>query len=305
MNEYVNDVMKRFGPGTVSRDGVAIPDEEEEMNWRIFFAHSQDMQGFRADIFTGGQNEENHPTNTGYRGLRDRWSDSKSMMRGLAALWENADSQTQLRHFSNRFRSNEEKVLGVRPCVEVLRGPAGNEATRTFADAVEDLSGYKIARSTNSMIRSYIQNSALLKEYGFSFRNYLLGKAPGVTWLAKDIVWAEKLWIRAIEREFYNVGPALANYMICDWLLRLWKEGQIQWFESYKEDSVFLKTLGTQGKLPPEAVTDFIGYCQNLSMLSEWLPGSFADRIGWPTPPRILNEAIWLGESEQSKWKKC
>ena len=101
------------------------------------------------------------------------------------------------------------------------------------------------------------------------------------------------------------MGPALANYMVCDWLLGLWREGRVRWFEAYKGDSVFLRTLGESGKLPIEAVDDFVGYCKALPLRPEWLPATFADRVGWPTPPRMLNEAIWLHESAQSKWKSA
>lgn len=302
MNEYVDTVMNKFGPGMLESEGVAIPDDEEEMNWRIFFAHSQDMQGFRADIFTGGDNEEDHPTNPSYKGLRDRWrSDSRSLIRGLAALWKDQNSRAALKNLSNRKRPAADKALGIAPCVAVLRGSRGNEATRTFADALDDLSGFAIGRKTCSMIRSYTQNSAKLEEYGYSFRQYLMTKALLSDQPVHDMVESERIWLKAIEHEFYNVGPALANYMICDWLLGLWRAERIQWFEAYKGDSVFLRTLGEKGKLPPEAVKDFVTYCRNLPLRREWLPDSFADRVGWATPPRLVNEAIWLNESEQSK----
>jgi len=80
-------ILKKYARDIISGDGVAVPDDEGEMNWRLFFAHSQDMQGFRADVFTGGKNEAPHPTDKSWIGLRDRWGgDSKSLMADLASV---------------------------------------------------------------------------------------------------------------------------------------------------------------------------------------------------------------------------
>ena len=82
---YLTRALRKYLPSLLLTDGVAVPDDPEEMRWRLFFAHSQDMIGFRADIFTGGPNEEDNPYSPEYLGLRDRWPDGKTMLEGLAA----------------------------------------------------------------------------------------------------------------------------------------------------------------------------------------------------------------------------
>jgi hypothetical protein len=69
--DFVARILEKWLPQILVGDTVAVPDDDEEMNWRLFFAHSQDMQGFAADIFTGGKNERSIG---GWAGLRDRWS---------------------------------------------------------------------------------------------------------------------------------------------------------------------------------------------------------------------------------------
>jgi hypothetical protein len=107
MSKYVTYLLEKYAKRMLEGDAVCVPDDAEEMNWRLFFAHSQDMQGFRADIFTGGKNEADHPKDPAYRGLRDRWSDSCSMLDGLARLWENPVTRQQLWKHSNPNRSAE------------------------------------------------------------------------------------------------------------------------------------------------------------------------------------------------------
>ncbi len=294
-NDFVAAALKGHFTAILRTDSVAVPDDEEEMIWRLFFAHSQDMQGFRADIFTGGWNESRNPYDPNFRGLRDRWPDGKSMVYGLAALWQNAEAQATLKRISNPRRSPEERAKGIGPAMELLRGQWGNDATRVFAETLEELRGPMVSRKTNMMMRAYVQNSALLTQHGGSLRAYLRSIAPDVYLPAPEIVWAERLWRQAIERDFYNVGPALASYLFCDWLLWLWRDGQIEWFESYKEDSVFLKTMGKKGLLPSKAVNDFAGYCRSLHVPAEWIPARWWMTAFYPLPPRILNEAIWLG----------
>ena len=43
---FLTEALKKHYPAIINSDSVAVPDDEEEMNWRLFFAHSQDMQGF-------------------------------------------------------------------------------------------------------------------------------------------------------------------------------------------------------------------------------------------------------------------
>jgi hypothetical protein len=303
VNEYVARVLAKHAPSMLAGDGVAVPHDAEEMNWRLFFAHSQDMMGFRADIFTGGPNEDDNPFHPAYRGLRDRWADkgndSKTMIAGLAALW-NVETVRQQIVDQTKQQGAAQGDTSLAPMLELLRGEHANEATRTFADALDDLTGPKIAYKTRRMVRAYIQNSALLVKHGCSFMEYLRSIVPDLVLPSDDIVPAERAWLQAIESDFYNVGPAIANYLICDWLLWLWLQGQISWFESYKADSVFLKTLADDGKLPQEAAKNFVEYCRSLT-LGNFVEGKhFVLRAGYSVPPRILNEAIWLEEAATS-----
>lgn len=294
MSDYVQRILARWVPGMLSGDGVAIPDDPEEMNWRIFFASSQDMQGFRADIFTGGLNEETHPTNPAFRGLRERWPDSRSMIHGLASLWADEAAKQELLRVSNRAKP---VPGGVGLALAVLRSAAGNEATHVFADALEAFKGYRIARTTNAMIRAYVQNASLLDSHHRSVRDYLLSIAGGMALPAAELVNTEREWVAAIAKDFYNVGPTLANYMICDWLLWLWREGKLGWFVSYKADSVFVRAVFERGLLPEAAVKDFVAYSQSLRLRPEWLPARLSHLAAQPLPPRILNEAIWMEEN--------
>ena len=298
MNEYVDRIMSNRVKDMLTGDGVCVPDKPEEMNWRLFFAHSQDMMGFRADIFTGGPNEEDNPSYQGYQGLRDRWTDSRTMMDGLARLWENSEGQAKLRYYSNPFRPKEHRKLGVRPSMDLLCGPSGNEATRTFAEGLEELRGWKVAHKSNAMIRAYAQNSSLLRKHSFSFRDYLMS-VHLLPARDGDIEVAEGSWVRSIERDFYFVGPAISNYMVCDWLLWLWREGRIDWFGSYKPDSVHLRVV--EKGLMPEEAREFKPYCRGLTMRPEWIPDGYANLVGKPVPPRILNEAIWLEKNQSSR----
>ena len=84
--EFVARILAKWLPKILVGDGVAVPDDDEEMNWRLFFAHSQDMQGFAADIFTGGKDERSID---GWVGLRDRWNGgSHALIADLARVWE-------------------------------------------------------------------------------------------------------------------------------------------------------------------------------------------------------------------------
>ncbi len=291
-NEKLTDALRRHLP--ILFGTIAIPDDAEEMRWRLFFAHSQDMQGFRADIFTGGPNEADHPTDENYKGLRDRWPSAKALIEGLAALWLNPGGQKTLRAITNPFRPVAEKALGIAPALELLRGPLGNPATRIFADAYEKLKGRKISHKTNVIVRAYCQNAAALAPHDYCFRTYL--KSLADPFLPSDgISSAETKWVEGIQRDFYNVGPALAPYLVADWLLYLWLDGQISWFTLYKPDSVFLQNA--HAYLPPEATENeaaFITYCRTLRLPPEWIPAKNWHTAFYNIPPRLVNEVIWL-----------
>ncbi len=92
-----------------------------------------------------------------------------------------------------------------------------------------------------------------------------------------SIEWA---LVRRLEEAFYQVGPTMATYMICDWQLWLWNEGRTGVFEAFKPDEFHIQFVARYGK--------------------ETIPGDRTDFISWwfnmyPTvPPRLLNECIWL-----------
>lgn len=289
---FLAEALHKHYAAIVGSDGVAVPDDEEEMRWRLFLAHSQDMNGFRADIFTGGRNESRNPFDPGYRGLRERFGDGTAMIQGLADLWHDPQAQAELTRLSHP-KTRE----SVKAAVAVLRGPAGNQATHTFADALDDLRGANIARKTCKMVRAYAQNSALLARHGCSLRQYLKSVVPDLYLPLADITDAEAAWRAAITRDFYNVGPALASYIIADWLLWLWREGQIGWFDTYKADSVHIGALAADGLLPPEASQDFPAFCRRLRVPAEWVPARWWTLAFSALPPRVVNEAIWLERS--------
>lgn len=293
MNEYANQILQRYLPGILEADSVAVPDNDEEMNWRLFFAHSQDMQGFRADIFTGGLNEARHPSDLFFLGLRVRWGDSRTLIADLASLWEDKTTREALIRMSHPRRSAAEKEAGVRPAIELLRR-SGVEGARVFADTLEELRGHRIARKTNGMIRAYVQNSHLLKRHGCCFRTYLASLVPPEWRALRDAANAEREWHRAIERDCFNVGPALARYMVCDWLLWLWREGEIDWFESYKPDSLHRRAVEA-GLLKMGPGQDFVDHCKSIL-----IPPGHGRLSGKPCPPRIVNECIWLDRNGSS-----
>jgi hypothetical protein len=293
MNSYFEGILARHLPGILGTDMVAVADDEEEMNWRLFFAHSQDMQGFRADIFTGGPNEARHPHNPSFVGLRDRCGDSRRLIADLARLWEDEAARSELIRLSNPFRQSDGTDRSVRPAIELLRN-SGVAGARTFADTLDDLNGGKIARKTRKMVRAYVQNAHFLSQHGCSYRAYLKSILAEEPFPPRDTVRAEAIWIRAISRDFFGVGPTLAPYLICDWILGLWRSGQVDWFECYKPDSVHLSAI-RRGCLPPAAAEDFVAFCKTIS-----IPDGFGALSGKPCPPRVLNECIWLEENWSS-----
>jgi len=286
MNAYVGCLLKRYLDDILKSSHVAIPDDPEVMNWHAFFAHSQDMQGFRADIFTEGQNEGDRKR---FTGLRDRWhDDSMSLVSDLGSLWDDQHVRCELIRISNPFRPKEERAKGIHLALELLRN-SGVHGAQVFADALDEFTGDRIARKTNRMIRAYIQNSHLLKQHNSSYRSYLQSIIASESFPPNNILQAEKPWVESIARDFYNVGPALASYMICDWLLWLWLNEKIDWFESYKADEVHIRAL-KDGRLP-EAAIDFVSYCKTIR-----IPDGYGAVSGKACPPRVLNESLILDQ---------
>ena len=79
---------------------------------------------------------------------------------------------------------------------------------------------------------------------------------------------------------FYQVGPTMAPYMICDWQLWLWNEGGTGVFEAFKLDEFHIQFVDRYGAgIIPRDSKAFIGW---------WLD------LYPEVPPRLVNECIWL-----------
>src|SRR5271157_1198591 len=211
---FVTRILEKWLPKILEGEAVAVPDDDEEMNWRLFFAHSQDMQGFAADIFTGGDKER---STDGWTGLRDRWNGtSHALMADLACIWERYESD--FRRWSHPHKPRELTARGITPLLDLLLS-SGVPGAEVFGVAIRDFKGDKTARKTNRMLRAYVQNAAFLKPHGFSYRSYLRSIVPSSVPPRGNVLQAEARWVAAVDRGFYNVGEPLANYMVCDWLL--------------------------------------------------------------------------------------
>ena len=116
----------------------------------------------------------------------------------------------------------------------------------SLADALETFP----RRKTNRTVRALLQNCAALSPWGFSFRRWLehacaslgAGSFPPSDFLAEasdGVVAAliERVLRRRIEQSFYQVGPALAEYMLSDWQLGLWYADQTGVFDTFKLDA--------------------------------------------------------------------
>ncbi len=278
----VRTACDRFVHRIVDPDGgIIIPDTDEEMNWHAFLAHSLDMQGFRADWFVG-------------RWPNAQWSDFRTLhQRGLgvtelASLWEIGPIRHALEHPGDAGLKTVDDAL----CV--LRQHGGTIGT-SLAEALQTARMRKNIRT----IRAYLQNSHFLRAHGFSFRRHLECRTsellPGAPFPPTDVMrpvrWGgeevslEQALARCLERDFHLVGPEIAAYMLCDWLLGLWHRKRIPWFESCKWDSrnaEYFAHHGTQIR----SKADFLAWCREQQL---------------PYPPRVVNEAVWLWtESERS-----
>jgi hypothetical protein len=144
---FVTRILEKWLPQILVGEAVAVPDDDEEMNWRLFFAHSQDMQGFAADIFTGGKNERSAE---GWTGLRDRWNGtSHALMADLARIWERYESD--LKSWSHPHKSQELTARGIAPLLDLLLSSQVPGA-EVFGLALRDFKG---ARPRARPIRCY------------------------------------------------------------------------------------------------------------------------------------------------------
>ena len=271
--EELDLVWKRFAADIVGRPHVLIADTEDELNWHAFLGHSLDMQGFRAAEFAG-VDPLSKPA-PGFVTLKARGIGVSQ----LGSLWDVSEIRAHL----------HDGAAGspLQTSLDALR-QFGGEVGRSLAEAFEKFP----YRKGHWTVRAYLQNSATLKDYGYSFRNWLRAEceklvvsafpptdfraASGFRSMSVEMALRHRL-----EKTFHRVGPALAAYMLCDWQLWLWYNGRTGVFANFKLDSFheeFVKRFG-RGAIP----SDEPGF-------ADWWLSLYPE-----LPPRLANECIWLG----------
>lgn len=251
---------------------IPIPDTDEDLNWHAFLGHSIDMQGFRAAEFTGV--DPLTKSAPGFVSLRDRKID----IRALAGLWQNPRIQNHLLHNTagTPFSTS----------LDALRSFDG-QVGESLADAFAAFP----YRKGHWTVRAYLQNSAVLAPTRYSFREWLQQQCRdlGVTQFPPPDFQArtrtgqslEQALRSRIEQTFYQVGPALAAYMLCDWQLWLWREGLTNVFAGFKVDTFHEEFVAKYGRGSiPAGEQPF----------ATWWLSQFPE-----LPPRLANECIWLG----------
>jgi hypothetical protein len=265
----------------LNRSQILIPDTEDDLNWHAFLGHSIDMQGFRAAEFVGVDPLTRKAP--GFVPLKVRGIGVPE----LAALWE----IPRIRHHLMTGTAG----VPLQSSLDVVRVNGGGIG----ASLVEAFTHFPW-RKFHWSVRALLQNSAVLKPFGFSFRRWLQDECQrlGVTSFPPDDFRQVVVLDRAkmpleralrerLERTFYMVGPAMSAYMLCDWQLWLWREGRTAVFANFKLDSfheAFAKKFGRDVFPADEA-----GFAR-------WWLGLFPE-----LPPRLANECIWLAvESKQA-----
>lgn len=266
-------VWNTFAADILGRSHVLIVDTEDELNWHAFLGHSIDMQGFRAAEFVGVDPLSKKAP--GFIPLKQRGIG----IRELAELWDVPTIQDHLLKKSSG--------TPLQSSLDVLN-TAGGPNGRSLVDAFNAFP----YRKGHWTVRAYLQNCAALKDHDYSFRNWLKSEClklgiedfPPTNFRAKSnlkSLTVEMALRKRLEQSFYQVGPALAAYMICDWQLALWNNGQTGVFANFKLDSFheeFVKRFGS-GMIPP----DEQGF-------ADWWLSLYPE-----LPPRLANECIWLG----------
>ena len=267
---HLRSLLERWGDGIVNGPGVAIPDTDEDLNWHAFLGHHQDMQGFEAGKFAGA---DPYTGRGEFRSLRARGIG----VRDLASLWG-------VPAIRDKLLSRQTGSEALARCVGVLRD-AGGQVGRELADAWDSFR----SRKTKGALRAYLENSHFLGTFGFSFREYLRAQthqfSPAMDFPPSDVSPAyEGFLVQRIARDFWGVAETMASYMICDWLLWLWREKRIPWFETFKPDSrheAFAERFGW----PFLGRDSFVRFCREQD-------------LGYP--PRVVNEVMWL-EGEDNR----
>ena len=253
---------------------IPIADTEDDLNWHAFLGHSIDMQGFRAAEFAG-VDELSKPAN-GFKPLNQRGIGVPE----LGKLWEIEAIQNHL-----LYRT---KGTDITTTYKVLMAEGG-EIGHSLSEAFENFP----FRKGHKYVRALLQNSAQLKEHGYSFRHWLEHECRklGVTSFppsdfrlsAEQTKTIEEALCDKLQKTFFMVGPEMAPYMLCDWQLWLWKEEKTAVFDTFKLDSFheeFVKQINSRhGHVIPAEKGQF----------TQWW------HVYYPLlPPRLANECIWL-----------
>jgi hypothetical protein len=273
--EELNKAWVLYSKEIIGRTDVLIADTEDDLNWHAFLGHSLDMQGFRAAEFAG-VDTMSRPVKE-FKPLRVR----NIGVAELGTLWEIDAIRNHLLHGA--------RGTPITTTYDVLRA-AGGEKGDSLAEAFEQFP----MRKGHWCIRGLLQNSAVLKEYGYSFRTWLAeqGRTLGASHfppvdfrlLVEDgSISIENALCKKLEKTFYMVGPEISPYMLCDWQMWLWKNGKTGVFDNFKLDSFhtdFVNTVNTKyGNIIPSDKKGFITWWHRQ----------------YPTlPPRLANECIWL-----------
>lgn len=268
-------VWKEFAVSILDRPGVLIPDTDEDLTWHAFLGHSIDMQRFRAAEFVGVDGLTRSAPR--FVPLRQRGVGARE----LASLWSLPTIREHL--FSNL------RDVPLSATLDVLRS-AGGGVGESLADAFQ----WFPWRKFHWAVRALLQNSAVLAEHGFSFRRWLqqeseeLGSSgfppadfQAIVRLHGASMPLERALRKRLQATFYQVGPTLAPYMICDWQLWLWQHGLTAVFATFKLDSFHEQFVSRYGRgiVPP----DEEGF-------THWWWEMYPH-----LPPRLANECIWLG----------
>lgn len=264
-------VWKEFA-NQILRLPILIPDTEDDLNWHAFLGHSIDMQGFRAAEFVGVDRLTKEAR--GFVPLKKRGIGVPE----LAALWEIEAIRS--------FLLTKTTGQPLQATLDLLKSKGGSVG-RSLAEAFEAFP----YRKFHWAVRAYLQNSAVLREHGCSFRRWLevecrkLGipefPPPDFRHRTASGISVESALRQRLKDTFYQVGPALAAYMLCDWHLWLWNAGKTAVFANFKLDSFHEEFVKAYGRgVVPATENEFTRW---------WL--SIAPDI----PPRLANECIWLG----------
>jgi hypothetical protein len=250
---------------------VLIPDTDDDLTWHAFLGHSIDMQGFRAAEFAGV--DELTREAPGFVPLRERGLGVPE----LAGLWEVGAIRQHL--------LSDLKGVPLAGTLDVLRREGG-EAGESLADALQSFPWRKF----HWVVRALLGNSAALADHGFSFRAWLqaacgeggVGEFPPSDFQRPVDGLSLERWLRRrLEDAFFQVGPTMAAYMICDWQLWLWANGRTAVFATFKLDSYHEQFVARYGRrVVPLGEEKF----------TEWWWDLYPE-----LPPRLANECIWLG----------